>query len=234
MRGLGTIINVITVLLGGSLGLMIGSRISKQINVAIINVFGIATIAIGMQMFLKTENILVLLFSLAIGTFIGEILAIQDFIERTGQRLEKQFSKGPQGQFSRAFIVTSILFCVGPLTILGSIQDGLTGDYTLLATKAMLDGVTAIMFAATMGVGVLFTVLTIILVQGSLTLTAGFIEVFLTQSVIAEITAAGGIMMMAIGLGILEIKKLRTANMLPALIVVPVMVFIAQIIGGLL
>lgn len=228
MRGLGTILNIVTVLLGGTLGLLIGSKFSKEIHKAAISITGFVSLVIGIQMALGSKNILVLLVSLMIGVIVGEILNIDGFITNVGQMLEEKFGKGEKGQFAKAFITSSIVFCVGPLTILGSIQDGLTGDFKLLATKSILDGFTAIFFASAMGVGVIFTILTILVVQGGLTLFAGLLSGIMTQAVIAELTGTGGVMVIAIGLNILEIKKFKTANMLPALLVAPILVIIVN------
>ncbi len=232
IKGLGTLINILAVLIGGSVGLMVGSRLPKTLSQAVINVLGLSTLVIGMQMAFESKNILIVLAGLVIGTMIGELVDIDGFINRVGRVLERRFSKDKDGKFTRAFVTTSILFCVGPLTILGSIQDGLTGDYTLLATKSLLDGFTSIAFAAAMGIGVLFTTVTILVIQGGLTLFAGILSGVMTEAVIAELTGAGGVMILSIGLGMLKIKKIKTANMLPALVVAPGLVLILRSLGG--
>lgn len=226
IKGLGTLINIVTVLIGGSAGLIVGTRLRKSLNQAVLSVMGLVTMVVGIQMALETKNILIVIFSLVIGTVIGELINIEAIVNKIGQKLESKFSKTKDGRFARAFVATSLLFCVGPMTILGSIQDGLTGDYTLLATKSMLDGFAAMMFAAAMGVGVLFSALTVLVVQGGLTLFAGTLSGLMTQAVIAEITGTGGVMVVSIGLGIVGIKKFNTANMLPALLIAPIIVLI--------
>ncbi|MBI3379920.1 DUF554 domain-containing protein [Candidatus Gottesmanbacteria bacterium] len=226
MRGLGTIFNVITVLIGGSLGLLIGSRFNKDLNKAVIGVNGFVSMVIGIQMAFTSKNILIVLISLALGVIIGEIIDIEGRLQRFSQHMEDKFGRGEEGKFAKGFLTTSILFCVGPLTILGSLQDGLTGDIKLLATKSILDGFSSIVFASAFGVGVMFTIITIIVVQGSLTLLAGTLSGILTQAVIAELTGVGGIMVISIGLGLLEIKKYKTANMLPALLIAPIIVML--------
>lgn len=226
MRGFGTILNVITVLIGGSIGLAIGTRFSKVLHTTVMNVNGMITIVIGAQMAFKSSNILIVLACLLIGTVIGELIDIDKYLLWLSEYLEKKFSKGEKGVFAKGFLTASLLFCVGPMTILGSIQDGLTGDYTLLATKSVLDGFTSIAFAAAMGVGVLFTILTIIVVQGGLTILAGLVSGIMTDAVITELTAVGGVMIISLGLGMLEIKKIKTANILPSLVIVPLVVFI--------
>jgi hypothetical protein len=228
IKGLGTLMNIATVLIGGSAGLLAGGRLKQSLNQAVLNVMGLATIIVGIQMALNTKNILIVIFSLVMGTVIGELVNIERFVERAGKALEKRFSKNKDGKFARAFVATSLLFCVGPMTILGSIQDGLTGDYSLLATKSMLDGFAAMMFAAAMGIGVLFSALTVLVVQGGLTLFSGNLSGVMTEAVIAEITGTGGVMVVSIGLGIVGIKKLKTANMLPALVIAPLIVLVLK------
>lgn len=232
MTGFGTLLNIITVLIGGSLGLMVGSKFNKNLQAAVISITGLFSLVIGMQMALASRNLLIVLGSLLVGIIIGEVLRIDDGIENLGNFLERKFSSGEKGRFAKAFITSSIVFCVGPLTILGAIQDGLTGDYTLLATKSLLDGFTSLAFASAMGPGVLFTIITIVFVQGGLTLFAGALSGVMTQTVIAELTGVGGVMILSIGLGILEIKKLKTANMLPALVIAPLIVLIMQKFTG--
>ena len=225
-KGLGTMMNIVTVLIGGSAGLLLGSRLPKKINQAVLSVMGLVTMVVGIQMALQTKNILIVIFSLVIGTVIGELVNIEAIVNRVGREMERKFSKSKDGRFARAFVATSLLFCVGPMTILGSIQDGLTGNYSLLATKSMLDGFAAMMFAAAMGVGVLFSALTVLVIQGGLTLFAGTLSGLMTSPVIAEITGTGGVMVISIGLGIVGIKKFNTANTLPALAIAPIIVLI--------
>src|SRR3990167_5508207 len=210
MKGLGTLFNIATVLIGGSAGLLMGSRLPKKINQAVLSVMGLVTVVVGIQMALTTTNILIMIFSLVIGTVIGELINIEASVNKIGQKLESKFSKTKDGRFTRAFVATSLLFCVGPMTILGSLQDGLTGNYNLLATKSILDGFAAMMFAAAMGVGVLFSALTVLVIQGGLTLFYGSLSGLMTQAVISEITGVGGVMVVSIGLGIVGIKKLNT------------------------
>ena len=169
-----------------------------------------------------------------LGTILGELLNIDGFISRIGEGLEKRFAKGEKGDFVKGYVTASILFCIGPMTMLGSIQDGLTGDIKLLSIKSVLDGFTSIIFASAMGIGVIFSVLTILVVQGGLTVFAGIFSTILTKEVISEITAAGGIMVVSTGINLLELKKIRTANMLPALVIVPIIVIlIKKFLGGI-
>jgi uncharacterized membrane protein YqgA involved in biofilm formation len=245
MIGLGTIINVVTVLVGGALGLLLGARLPERIRETIMHGLGLLTLVIGIQLTFETKNVLIVLGSLLLGGIAGELLRIEGRIDRLGHWLEHRTSGGgdlaasalPQdvthpgaSRFSHAFLTASLLFCVGPMTILGSIQDGLTGDYTLLAVKATLDGFAALAFASTMGPGVLFSALTVLVYQGSLTLGAGWASALLTDPMIAEMTATGGVLMLALGMGLLQIKQIRAGNLLPAIVVAPIIVAVADLI----
>jgi len=205
----------------------------------IMHALGLLTLVIGIHLSLETDNILIVLASLLLGGVVGEWLRIEDRLNQLGRWLEHKTARNgrlassdgvqnsvyPGGsRFSHAFLTASLVFCVGPMTILGSIQDGLTGDYTLLVVKATLDGFAALAFASTMGPGVIFAALTVLIYQGVLTLGAGWASVLLTDPMIAEMTATGGVLMLALGLGLLEIKPIRAGNLLPAVIVAPIIV----------
>jgi len=244
MIGLGTMINVATVLIGGALGLLLGSRLPSKVRGTIMDGLGLLTLVIGISLALETDNILIVLGSLLIGGIVGELLNIEDGIDRLGQWLERKTgarngcteereARGSGSQFSYAFLMASLLFCVGPMTILGSIQDGLSGDYTLLAVKAVMDGFAALAFASTLGAGVLFSALTVLVYQGALTLGANWASAALSAPMTAEMTATGGVLMLALGLGLLEIKRIRTGNLLPALIAAPAIVSLAGWLGWL-
>ncbi len=157
------------------------------------------------------------------GLVVGEVLGIEEALGRFGDALEKRFSRG-ESPVSRAFVTTSLLFCVGPLTVTGSLQDGLSGDYKLLALKSALDFIAALAFASALGWGVLLSAGTVLLVQGSLTLGAGFIEPLVTDAMISATTATGGVLIFGLGLVLLELKEVRVANMLPALLFAPLLV----------
>lgn len=159
------------------------------------------------------------LLSIVAGSWIGEGLRLEERLNGLGDRLRDRFGRGGRGDFTRGFVTASLLFCVGPMTILGALQDGLRGDPTLLLTKSTLDGISAIALTAGLGPGVLFSALTILIYQGGLTLAAGVAREFLTDPVIQLVTATGGLMIVGLGLNILGVAKLRVANMLPGLLV---------------
>jgi len=243
MIGLGTLINFCAVLIGGGLGLFLGSRLSAKLRDTIVNGLGLLTLVIGIQLALETQDILIVLASLLVGGIIGEALDIERGIEGLGQWLARTTGSA-EGQatvderrqttaarFSQAFLTASLLFCVGPMTILGSIQDGLSGDYALLAVKSMMDGFAALALASTLGPGVLFSALTVLVYQGALTFGASWVSAILSDPMVTELTATGGVLMLALGLGLLGIKRIRTGNLLPALVVAPAIVALAGWIG---
>jgi hypothetical protein len=234
----GTIINIITVIIGGILGLLFGSKLPERVREAVLSILGLFTMALGMQMFLETNNALVVLAALLIGTLLGEWWQIEMRLEHFGEKLKTRFSKmsGRQdlSRFVEGFLTASILFCVGPMAILGSIQDGLTGDFSLLATKAVMDGFAAMAFASTMGVGVLFSAVTLLVFQGGISLLAVQVQNLITPAMIAEMSAAGGVILIGIALSnILSIRKIRTGNALPALFLAPLFTAILVWLGFL-
>jgi len=229
----GTFLNIATVLVGGLIGLLFGARIPEKLKSTIIAGMGLFTAAMGIQMFLKTENPLIVLGALLIGTLLGEWWRIEDGLHSLGKILEQRFSKADDdgsNKFVRGFLTASLLFCVGPMTILGSIQDGLTGDYNLLAVKSVLDGFAALAFASTLGAGVMFSTIIILVYQGGISLLAVQLNALVTVAMMNELTAAGGVMLMGVAVSnLLEIKKIRVGNMLPGLLVAPLIVWVLSL-----
>jgi len=230
----GTLINVGTVLLGGTFGLIFGARLPERLKVTIVSGMGLFTAAIGIQMFLKTENPLIVLGSLLVGALLGEWWRIEDRLQSLGQILEQRFAKsddaGSSGRFVRGFLTASLLFCVGPLTILGSIQDGLTGNYNLLAVKSVLDGFASLAFVSSLGIGVMFSAIVILVYQGGISLLATQLNAVVTPPMMNEMTAAGGVILIGLAVSsLLEIKKIRAGNFLPALIVAPLIVWVLSL-----
>ena len=223
----GTIVNVITVVAGGTLGTLLGERLSSGIRQIVMQGVGLVTLAVGMSMAITTKNFLLVLLSIVIGGMLGEWWGLEERLDRAGKWLEVRAARFPllaRGEFTRGFVTASLVFCVGPMTILGSFQDGLSGDYTLLAIKSVLDGFSALAFAASMGMGATFSAITVLVYQGILTLGASLFQNVLTDTIVAEMTATGGVMILGIGLLLLEIKRVRVANFLPALAIVPLLV----------
>jgi uncharacterized membrane protein YqgA involved in biofilm formation len=234
----GTIINSITIIIGGALGLLFGARLPERLKSIVIAGMGLFTAAIGIQMFLKTENSLIVLGALLIGALLGEWWRIEDGLQWIGKRLEERFAgsgktdASESSNFVRGFLTASLLFCTGPIAILGSIQDGLTGNYELLAVKSVLDGFVSMAFASTLGIGVLFSSPAILIYQGSISLLAVQLNAFFTTPMLNELTATGGVILIGLAISsLLEIKKIRTGNFLPALAVAPLIVWILSLLG---
>jgi len=225
----GTILNIITVLIGSFVGLFLRTKMPEQYKSILLQVIGMLTLVIGMQMALKTDEILVVMMALICGALLGQFLRIDNKIENMADTLKNRLAKKNDLYFSEGFITASIIFCVGPMTILGSISDGLHGDYELLAIKSVLDGFTSVALSATFGIGVIFSVFTILLIQGGISITASFSDQFLSESMITEMTATGGIIILGIGLVILKIKEIKVSNLLPALILAPLFVFLVSL-----
>ncbi len=230
----GTIINIITVLVGGTIGMAFGSRLADRILNTVIAGIGLFAAAIGIQMFLKNQNPIIILGSLLVGGIAGEWWKIEDRLQGFGGWLEKKFigssnkdESSGGNRFIKGFLTASLVFCVGPMTILGSIQDGLTGDYSLLAIKSVLDGFAALAFASTLGIGVLFSIIVILLYQGGLSLVAFQAQAIITDGMMAEMTAVGGILLIGLAISsLLEIKPIRVGNFLPALLIAPLIVWV--------
>ncbi len=238
---IGTLLNVITVAIGSTLGLLIGDRLPEKTQQSVIFGLGLVTLVVGIDNAFQTGNIIIPLLSLIIGIFIGEWLNIQAALDRLADWLQQTFIKhsdheantndSARERFISGFVTTSLLFCVGPLTFIGSLQDGISGDYELLAIKAILDGFASLAFAASLGIGVMFSILTILSVQGGLTLLGMLAGEFMTTATIDEMTATGGLLLIALSLVLLDIKKPSVANFLPALLIAPLLVTIAVNIG---
>ena len=231
----GTIINVATILLGGFLGLLLGNRLSEKVRYTVMMALGLFTLAYGIRLFMDTGNALVVLISMLIGVLLGEWWRIEDGLSHVGVFLEKKFNrkKGLESaKFIRGFLTASLLFLIGPMAILGSFQDGLTGDYNTLVIKSIMDGFAAIAFASSLGVGVLFSSLPIFIYEGGLSLLATQLQPIMSDQVLAEFSAIGGIMLMGIAVSsLLEIKKIRVANFLPGFIVLPLIIWIFNLFG---
>ncbi|MBI3015538.1 MAG: DUF554 domain-containing protein [Candidatus Tectomicrobia bacterium] len=221
----GTLVNVVAVLVGSSVGMAIGKRIPEGLKKGIISGLGLATLLIGIQMALKTGNILIPIASIVLGGLVGELLQIETFLEQLAERL-RGYSRSGSSTFVTGFITASLVFCVGSMTIVGSLQEGINGDSTLLITKSLMDGTASIAFASTLGIGVAFSALTVLIVQGSLTLLGQNLAFLLSGSLLNEMTAAGGLMIIGIGFLLLDIKKLKIANFLPALIIAPALAWL--------
>ncbi|MDD4599732.1 MAG: DUF554 domain-containing protein [Negativicutes bacterium] len=212
----GTLVNVATVLVGSGIGLMLKRGIPEKYQTTIMQGVALAVGLVGLQMAVKTENILIVIISLVIGAIIGESLDIDGWLNRVGEKLSERLGS-QYGNVGQGFVTASLVFCVGAMAVVGSIQDGLTGDASTLYVKATLDGITAIVFASSMGIGVAFSSIPILIYQGALTLLAMGFGNILSASAVNEMTAVGGLLIVGICLLMLEMKTIKVANFLPAI-----------------
>lgn len=233
----GTLINVIAIIAGSLIGIVFGARLSDNLKATVVNGMGLFTAAIGLQMFFQTQESLIVLGALIIGAILGEWWRIEDGIANLGAWLEKRFTGSSEGgtssRFVRGFLAASLLYCTGPIAIMGSIQDGLSGDFQLLAVKSVLDGFISIAFASTLGIGVMFSILPVAIYQGGISLLAGTLSSVINEAMMTEMTATGGVILFGLGLSsLLEIKKIRVGNFLPAILIAPLIVWAIAQFGG--
>jgi len=221
--GLGTLANVGTVVIGGALGSLVIPRVPDHVRKSTMQALGLCVVLIGLQMAWETQQMLLVVISLAVGAMAGELLRIEERLLGWAAKLER----GPlaeKGGFSKAFVHTSLLYCVGAMAITGALKDGLTGDASVLYAKAILDGISAVMFGSVMGIGVMFSAVPILLYQGALTLGASAISGVLTDAMVREVSATGGLMVAAIGLNLIGAAEIRVASFLPALVAITLLV----------
>jgi uncharacterized protein len=234
MIGFGTLINVGSIILGSLFGMLIGARLSEKFRQTIIAGLGLFTLGYGLITFMETSNPLIPLGGLLIGVLLGEWWRIEEGLAKIGSTLKrvvsrKKVEEESQSRFVEGFVTASLVFMIGPIAILGSIQDGLVGDIEMLTIKAILDGFASIAFASSMGVGVAFSALTILVYQGGITLLAGFFSQFFSEAMMTEMTAVGGLILMAVAISsLLALKKIRTGNFLPALLITPLIMLILE------
>lgn len=226
----GTIVNVGAIIVGATAGVVLRKGIPERFNQTIIQGIALTVMIIGIQMAVSSKNILVVVLSIVVGGLTGEILKIEERLDSFGLWIEERLGDG-QGDFARGFVTASLVYCVGAMAIVGSIQDGLQGNPATLFVKALLDGVSAVFFASTMGLGVAFSAIPVLLYQGSITLLAQYVQAVLTQPVIIEMTATGGILILGIGIKILGIKEIRVGNLLPSIFYAVAISIIFQKVG---
>jgi uncharacterized protein len=259
----GTVINVATVVAGGTLGTLLGNRLPEKMRQIVLQGLGLMVLVVGVSMAITTRNILIPLFAVLVGGIVGETLDLNGALERLGHWAETYANAlgvrfgarraGPDAgndpestavtddpppalSLAQGFITASLVFCVGPLAILGSIQDGLMGDYTLLVIKSLLDGFAALALAASLGGGVVLSAVTVLLYQGSLSILAMLFATALggvtrTTPWVVEMTAAGGVVILSIALLLLDIKRIRAANLLPAVLIAPLIVIVLDLLA---
>ena len=221
----GTILNASTVIIGSILGLIVSSRLPKRITNTAFQGVGLFTIILGIMMAIKTNNLLIMIFSIVLGSIIGELIDIDKWINVFGEWLKNKF-KSKNQRFSEGLVTAFLLYCMGSMTILGAIEEGLGGLPNLLVAKSILDGFSSIVLAATLGMGVLFSFIPLLIYQGGLTLLASNIQNILTEIIINEITAVGGILLLGLGITLLDIKKIKVINMIPSMILAGILSYL--------
>ncbi len=214
----GTLINALAVILGSTLGILIHAKLPKKIITIAFQGIGLFTLFLGITMASKTNEFLIMIFSIVIGSIIGELMNIDGAINKLSNWLKGKV-RSNNAKFSEGFVTSFLLFCMGSMTILGAIEEGLGGKPNLLLAKSLLDGFSSLALAASMGIGVLFAAVPLLIYQGGLTLFAASLEGLLTDVIINELTAVGGLLLIGLGMNILEIKSFKISNMLPALVI---------------
>jgi uncharacterized membrane protein YqgA involved in biofilm formation len=213
---LGTIVNTLAIIAGSLLGLLFRGGIPEKYSRTVMHAIGLAVVLIGIKTAIQTDAILVVIVSLAIGSIVGELLRIEDRLEHVGNWIGRRLAGHGQG-VAQGFVSASLLYCVGAMAIVGSMESGLTGNHQILYAKSMLDGISSVLFASTLGIGVLFSAGSVLLYQGVITLGAASLKQFLVPEIVSQMSAVGGLLIVAIGLGLLEIRKVKVGNMLPAI-----------------
>lgn len=221
---IGTIVNTVAVVAGGIVGLFLKKNMPERVTTIYFQAVGLFTLAIGISMAVKMDHILIIVSSLAIGSLIGEWLNLEKGVEQLSEYLKNRFRIGNE-KFSEGLIAAFLMFCVGSMTIIGTIQEGTGGSSDLLFTKSLMDFFASILLASAFGAGVIVSALPLFVFQASLTLIAMFAGTFFTAKIVLGLTSVGGILLMGLGINILEIKKLRVMNMLPSLIIVALLLW---------
>lgn len=209
----GTIVNSIAIIIGSLIGIILKKGIKDDYKNTIMDGIGLSVVIIGISSGIKAQNIILIISSIVLGSIIGEIIGLESRLNYLGDNMEKRFGKD-DSNFSKGFVTASLVYCIGAMAIIGSLESGLTGNHETLFIKSVLDGISAIIFASTLGIGVAFSAIPVFLYQGSITILSGGLKDIMTPELINEISAVGGILIMAIGVNILEIKKIKTGNML--------------------
>ena len=217
---IGTIINSLAIIFGCIIGLILKGHFPKRISVILFQGIGLTTLIIGIQMALQASEILLIILSMVIGGIIGETIDIEKRLDHLGNRIKKIFKKQEgKERFTEGFITASLLYCVGSMAVMGAIEEGINGNPDILLAKSALGGISSIIFTASLGIGVLFSAIPVFLYQGTITKIAQLVKAWITIDMVNGMTAVGGILIIGLALGILEIKKIKVANLLPSLLV---------------
>ncbi|WP_103105032.1 DUF554 domain-containing protein [Brevibacillus reuszeri] len=219
---LGTLVNAAAIVVGSLLGCLL-TRIPESIRKTVMQGIGLAVIVLGIKMSFGSDNFLLVIISIVLGSIIGELIGIEKGLNRLGHWLERKIGKGKEGGIATGFVTTTLVYCIGAMGVLGAMDSGLRDNHDILYTKALIDGFSAIIFTSTLGIGVLFSAIPVFVYQGLIALLStqisGIVSQTMLNAMLVELTAVGGLMIIAIGINVLEIKKINVANMLPALLI---------------
>ena len=227
---LGTIVNSVVVIVGSILGIILRKGINERYKNTIIDGVSLGLLVVGIMGGIKTNNLVLVIISLALGGLIGEAIDIEGGLIKLGKKVEKRFGQG-DSYFAKAFVSATLVFCIGAMAIVGSLESGLTGNHETLFAKSTMDGIFAIIFASSLGIGTAFAAVPIFIYQGSITLLAGYLKDILTPELINEMSAIGGILIIGIGINLLNIKKIKVGNLLPAVFIPLIYFFVTNFIG---
>lgn len=219
---IGTLVNFGAVIIGSTIGLIIHRNLPKRYVKLVFQIMGLFTLVLGFKMAFEGQQLLIMIFSLILGGLLGEVLKIEDWINSLGDRV-KRLTKSKSDTFSEGLITAFLLFCVGSMTIVGAIEEGMGGNPELLLIKSLMDGISSIALTVAFGIGVLFSAIPLLIFQGGLTFLASQAGEFIDPVVITEVTAVGGVILIGLGLNLLEIKKIKVVNLLPAMLIVPLL-----------
>lgn len=215
---LGALVNAAAIIIGGAAGSILKKGLSERFSSLIMSALGLLTLALGMMFSIQSKEILIVVFSLVIGSILGEWIDVEKRMNDLGDYVQDKLG-AKEGNFSKGFVTASLLFCIGSMAIMGSLQSGLVNDHNILYTKSVMDGVLSVVFASTLGIGVTMSFAPVLIYQGSIALLASIVAPYLSTAVITEMTATGGVLMIGVGFNILEIKKIKVGNMLPAIFI---------------
>lgn len=221
----GTIVNIIAIIIGSSIGLLIHKNLPDRFVKVTFQIMGLFTLVLGMKMALESQNLLVMVFSLIIGGLLGTAIKLDDKVQGLSAKLGARFG-GKNEHFSKGLITSFLLFCVGSMTIIGALEEGMNGDPNLLLIKSLMDGFSSIALTVAFGIGVIFSVIPLLVFQGGLTLLAAWLGSFLPAEYITEISAVGGVLLLALGMNLLEITKIKIIDLLIAILMVPLLLWL--------
>lgn len=222
---LGTVVNVVAIVAGSSIGLLLKTRLPEKLTNIVFQGIGLVTLFFGVSMSLRSQNWVILILSVVSGALIGQLLNLDERMSRVGDLLKKSLRINNQ-RFTEGMVTAFLLFCMGSLTVLGALEEGMNKNPELILAKSVMDGFSSIALSAAMGIGVMFSAIPLLVYQGGITLFAGSLQSVLAEPLIREITAAGGIILLGMGINILEIKRIQVLNLLPALIMVAIIYYL--------